>query len=134
MRTLILIILSFNGLCLYSQKLDSTLIDNNYQLNKYESDFLNVYFKTQKDTFDFSQKQIVFVSGSSGTRIISKKDYFHGLDLSDNKETNGQSLIIFTPEEKVQSGGYDAIILYWVKLFTDKRKQKIIKEIKISRE
>ena len=134
MRTLILITLIFNGLCLYGQKLDSTLIDNNHLLNKYESDFLNIYLKNQKDTFDFYQKRIVFITGSGGRKIISKKEYLIGLNRPENKENNGTSLIILTQKEKEQSNGYDAIILYWVKIFTDNRKKNIIKELNVSRQ
>ena len=45
MRFFIAILLIICGFNLNAQILDSILIDNNSTLNKYESDFLNDYFK-----------------------------------------------------------------------------------------
>jgi hypothetical protein len=135
MKTFITILILTFGVNLHSQIIDSALIDNNIKLNKYESDFLNDYLKAQRDTFDFSQKSIVFITGSSGSIIGNKKDYFEDINKWD-KDYNSKiatSLIIFNDSEKEMSGGYDAILTYWVKLLTDKRKQKVIKQIKICR-
>ncbi|MBN2260298.1 MAG: hypothetical protein JW702_07120 [Clostridiales bacterium] len=135
MKIFITILLLTFGVNLHSQIIDSTLIDNNIKLNKYESDFLNDYLKEQRDTFDFSQKRIAFITGSSGSIIGNKKDYFKDINKWD-KDYNSKivtSLVIFNDNEKELSGGYDAILTYWVKLLTDKRKQKIIGQIKICR-
>jgi hypothetical protein len=135
MRFLFSILLITCGFNLNAQIIDSTLIDNNSSLSKYESDFLNDYLKELRDTFDFSQKRIVFITGSSGTIIGNKKDYFNDIIMwdKDYKSKIATSLVVFNANEREQSGGYDAILTYWVKLLTDKRKQKIINQIKICR-
>ena len=47
------------------------------------------------------------------------------------KPVNSLGDIVLSEKEKEESGGYDAILLYWVKIFTDKSKSRIIKSIKI---
>ena len=135
MRLVITILLIIFGLNLRAQIVDSTLIDNNSTLNKYESDFLNNYLKKYRDTFDFAKKKIIFISGNSGTIIGNKKDYFNYIIKwdKDYKSTIATSVVIFNAKEREQSGGYDAIVTYWVKILTNKRKQKIIKQIKTYR-
>ncbi len=115
----------------YGQILDSCGIDNNPKLTIYESKYLNEYLKNQRDTFNLTGKQIIFVTGSGGSVIGEKKKYF-----SDIKEWNNNNLriatelVILTSEEKIESGGYDAILTYWVMILPNKK--KIIEKIKTS--
>jgi hypothetical protein len=129
-----LLVFIFDVSLLHSQIIDSCGIDSVSILNNYESEYLNNYFEEQRDTFNFVNKKIVFVTGSSGSKIGNKKEYFDSIKRW-KKEHNSRistSLIILSNEEKKKSGGFDAIIIYWVKIFTDGRKNKIIKQLKNS--
>lgn len=104
--------------------------DNNPTLNENEAKFLNDYFSESRGTFDFQDKKVVFVSGSTGKTYITKRDYFDNINKWN--ETNSRiatSLIILTEKEKKESGDYDAILTAWVKVFTPKRRTEIIKEL-----
>lgn len=113
----------------YGQNLDSCGIDNNPKLTEYESQYLNEYLKNQRDTFDLTGKKIIFVTGSGGGVIGDKREYFS--DVKSWERNNARiatELVILTREEKIESGGYDAILTYWVKILPNKR--KIIEKIK----
>src|SRR5688500_16649987 len=58
------------------QTADSLGLDNNSTLNRQESILLNTLLKNSRDTFDFTNKKIVFVTGSSGNRLNSKSNFF----------------------------------------------------------
>lgn len=104
--------------------------DTNPTLNENEAKLLNDYFSESRGTFDFQDKKVVFISGSTGNTYITKRDYFD--DISKWNETNSRiatSLIILTEKEKKESGDYDAILTAWVKVFAPKRRTTIIKEL-----
>jgi len=62
---------------IYCQNLDSIGIDNNYLLNKYESEILQKKFsETKYRNFDFTNKNIGFFYGPNGQHLYSKKYYF----------------------------------------------------------
>jgi hypothetical protein len=109
-------------------------IDNNAELTQVEAEYLNAYLADQRKGFDFKNKRVIFVTGSSGHVVGSKKQYFDNIDQwnkIDSKVATG--IDILTDEQKVQSGGYDVIIAYWVKRLTKRQKNKIINGIKSSR-
>ena len=113
----------------FGQNLDSCGVDNNSKLTIFESKYLNEYLKNQRDTFDFTGKQIIFVTGSNAGTIGEKIEYFS--DIKEWEIRNSKivtDLIILTKEEKIETGGYDAILTYWVKLLPVKK--KIIDKIK----
>ncbi len=111
------------------QNLDSCGIDNNAKLTIYESTYLNEYLKSQRDTFDLMGKKIIFVTGSGGGVIGEKKEYFSDIkEWNDRNSKIATSIVFLTIEEKIESGGYDAILTYWVKLMPNKK--KIIEKIK----
>ena len=113
----------------YGQNLDSCGKDNNPKLNIDESKYLNEYLKNKRDTFDLVGKQIIFVTGSGGGLIGEKKEYFSDIKEWNNKNSRiATSLLVLKPEEKIESGGYDAILTYWVMIMPNKK--KIIKKIK----
>lgn len=99
-----------------------------------EADLLNSLIKQSQDTFDFHKKKVAFITGSNGGRILTKAEYFQTC-INPWKEEGEipQVLIIeLTAEEKRKSGGYDALVLSWVKVFTDKRKGKVIKQLSVN--
>lgn len=79
-----------------------------------------------------SGKKVAFVTYPSGNRLATKLEYF-----TEIKEWNNQNplndvsdqIIVLTPEEVKNSGGYEIIITYWVKYFTKRQRRKRIKEL-----
>ena len=113
------------------KNLDSLGKNNNPKLTIYESDYFNQIFSKKRKDFNFTNKTIAFVTGSSGKIRSSKQQYF---DLDRERmvkgySLNGGTLIIFNEIEKEQSGGYDAVILYWSKALPTKK--SLYKTLKI---
>jgi hypothetical protein len=135
MRFFTLIISFFLTTNIFGQSSDSLNIDNNIALNRQEINFLNTALKSSRDTFDFADKKIAFVTGSSGSKLISKQDYFLTcVKPSTDKGSMPQiSFVHLTPEEKQNSKGYDAIVMSWVKVFTNKQRKKIIEQLSKTR-
>ena len=110
------------------KQLDKIGVDDSTLLNSYESDFLNEVFKDSLKDFDFTWKKIGFFKG--GNTESSKTDYFnmHKKHFSDEKSPcdNGY-LYIFDEAAKKETGGYDAIIVYWTKFVVPK--EKILKRL-----
>jgi len=133
MRLIISIALSIIILHSFGQNFEEFGIDNDPKLSYDEAMFLNEYLKNQRDTFDLIEKQIIFVTGSNAGKLGNKKEYFSAIKEWENKENLriSTTLIILTEKERIESGGYDAIITYWVKVFPDIK--KTIEMIKTSR-
>ncbi len=108
-------------------------LDDNPILTKYESDYFNTAFKDHKANYKFDNLKIGFFYGNNGSRIQTKNQYF---DLVKNRLGNCFSasndfVIELTNEEKVESGGYDLIIVSWSKIIpTKKSKKRMINKLK----
>jgi len=92
--------------------------DSSFFLNGYESDYFNaLYAETRKD-FDFTGKKIGFITGSNGKTLSSKKEYFikEYNRFKNNESPNDGQLYVFSTIQKEESGGYDAVIVYWCKV------------------
>lgn len=102
-------------------------IDNKPKLTDKEAIFFSEYLKApaQKNSFDFKNKKILFVTGSSGTTIGTKIDYFNDVREWKNKYNDkiATYLVVLDNDEALEYG-YDAIITYWVKIFINTQKQK----------
>lgn len=100
-------------------QLNSIGVDNNPLLNDYESAYINMILKKSRKGFDFKDKKVGFITGSSGKTISNKKNYFNMQKKSlENKNVpcdNG-ILYIFDENQKKESGGYDAAIVFWSKV------------------
>jgi hypothetical protein len=102
-------------------------LDSNPILTVFESDYFN---KSNKENYDFTHTKLGFFSGSGGSSLDTKKEYF---DRIKNRFENclhaTQDYIIkLTQEEKAASGGFDYIIFSWLKIVPkhiDKRIQKL---------
>ena len=138
MKNLILVLVLLLSINTFSQNLENCGEDDNPLLTQNEALFLNDYLKEyaffKKDSFDFINKKILFVTGSSaGT--FSKKSYFFSA-VKEWKENNsnvgGMGLYVLTVEEK-QKYNYDAILFYWCMMYpTEKRRNKLLeKSLKI---
>ena len=115
------------------KNIDSLGNDNNPKLTIYESDYFNQVFSIKRNDFNFTNKTIAFVTGSDGKSQSDKKKYFdlERERISKEYSLNGGKLIIFNAKEKVQSGGYDAVILYWSKALPSKK--SLLKTLKIDK-
>ncbi len=131
MKVFTLIIFFFSTISAFVQASDSLGLDKNIALNRQEISFLNTSLKSSRDTFDFTDKKIAFVTGNSGGKIILKQDY--SLTCVKPWVDKGSIPQIFfirlTNDEKQKSGGYDVLVLSWVKVFTDKQKKNLIKQL-----
>lgn len=134
MRTFLTTIIFFISVNSFSQNLNELGIDNNPNLTEAESKFLTDYMtNAQRKNFNFKNKKVIFVTGNSGDQLGTKSKYFDNI-REWNK--NGNKIATWVVElkeiEKTYSGGYDVIVTYWVKMFTEKRKKKILKLVKAS--
>lgn len=86
-------------------KLDSTGIDNENSLNKYEVEYFNVKFQKERGDFNFTNKKIAFFTGSGGSTCVDKKNYF--LTEKDRylrgSSSNKAYLILFSEEQKEEN-------------------------------
>jgi hypothetical protein len=96
------------------EQLDKMGVDNSLLLNCYESAYFNIIFKDSLNGFDFTNKKIGFIKAGSKR---NKSDYFKGEKerFYRNTTTTNGSLHIFNATQKAESGGYDAVIVYWSK-------------------
>ena len=76
MRILITISLFFWAFSLLAQNSDSLGIDDNPILNEREVELLNSLLAESRIEFDFTDKKVAFITGSSGRKIVSKSNYF----------------------------------------------------------
>jgi hypothetical protein len=131
MRQLTTLLLLTITIYSYGQRIDSLGVDNNRLLNKHESFVLNKMFKKDKKAFDFTNKSIGFIGGTTGTSLWTKKEYFDNYvkPIIGTKKKTNCSLIFLTNDEKTKSGGCDALVLTPVKVFTDNHKEKVIAQL-----
>ena len=117
----------FFSINLLGQDLNECGKDDSPFLTKVEYLFLKEYLKDQKSVrdFDFREKKILFVTGSSGMTLGRKNDYFDSIKRYEDSHIQ-TGLIVLTEKEKLEYG-YDAIIYYWVKLLN---KTKVLKKAK----
>ena len=122
-----LILITFLTNIVFGQNIDSLGIDNNLLLNKYESEFLKN--QLESESFDFTNKKVAYYLSLVG--LQTKKEFF----IDSKKHTNnGHNLslqiIVLNSEEKIETGGFDAIIVAWSKKqVTPKMKENILKEL-----
>lgn len=94
------------------------IVVRNDTTTKVEGEYLNEFFSDVRSDFDFTGKKIAFFRGNSGTIQYSKWEYFlsrkNYLKTMDTPKLCGRcfvGLYIFTPQQKKESGGYDAAIV-----------------------
>ncbi|HEY8954803.1 hypothetical protein [Chitinophaga sp.] len=131
MKTILLMIISFLATEAFGQTPEAPGLDNNAMLNKQESVYLNDLLKEQRKTFDFTDKKIAFVTGNTGNKLLTKSDFFNTYvkPYTDKGSRPQVSFIHLTKEDKEKTNGYDALVLVWVKLFTNKQKRNIIAQL-----
>lgn len=123
----LLMIFSTTG---FSQSLDACGMDKSAYLNGDESNYLQQYLQKDLGEYELKGKKVLFITGSAASRAGNKTEYFNHIRSWNEKNSRvATGITILSPEEKIASGGYDIILTYWVKLFTERRKRKIIKRL-----
>jgi len=132
MKILLILAYTICSISLYGQVLSECGKDNNPILTDNELLFLNQYLtKEQSGGIDLTNKKILFVTGTSGTQLGSKVEYFKDIkEWNQNDSKISTCIIELIEEEKKKAGGYEIIITYWVKIFTKRSKRKILKKAK----
>lgn len=107
--------------------------DNNTKLTSSEALFLNSYLKEQLMGFDFNGKRIVFATGSNGHTLGSKCEYFNQVRewRKDFNASIATRLHVLNSKEQ-QKYGYDAVVDYWVKVYTPISIHNILEKAKKS--
>ncbi len=128
MKSLILITTLVWSTNLFAQNLDSLGLNDSPYLNKDEVKLLNSLLEKQREDFDFSNKKVAFLIGSTGRAVVKKSEYFESYAkpwLEDGKSPQ-IFMSLLTDEEKKASGDYDVFVLSWVKMFSPRGKRKVI--------
>ena len=68
-KTIILLLVSIHS---FGKNLDECGIDNNPELTQMESEYLNSYLTENRNGFDFKNKKVLFITGSSGFKVGTK--------------------------------------------------------------
>lgn len=131
MRTLLFISTFFWTIGLFAQTSDSLGVDDNPIPNKSEVELLNSLLNETRADFNFADKKVAFITGSSGSKIVSKSDYFRCsvIPWIENGSEPQIFMVRLTEEEKLKSGGYDVLVLSWVKIFTPKRPEIVLRQL-----
>lgn len=126
MRTSLIILIGLLSLTGFSQT-DSDL-QTTYLLTPNEATTLNSIFSKDKIGFDFNGKVIGFTVGTTGNLIENKIIFFEKYinHVVNGQDNNVCSLIVFSKEEKSNSGGFDAIVMSPAKIFTKEHRDKLI--------
>lgn len=128
MRALFILLISLIGTEVFPQnnEISST------SLTTVEANTLNLIFEKRRKDFSFLDKQVAYTVGTSGTQLENKIDFFdrYLTPVVNKGERNVCALILLTKEEKMESGGIDAIVMSPAKIFTVKHRKMVIQELK----
>ena len=93
-----------------------------------ESQQLNKCLTGFRGDFDFTGKKILVAGNTDASKIISKSQFFEFIKLHLDNCDGVTGIVQLAPKEKERSGGYDAIILYYVESFDKARKARLVDE------
>ena len=128
-KILVLLSLTKAGIC----QSNNSEKNNSSQLTESETRLLDSLLLNKRNTFDFKEKVVAFVTGSSANKIITKDEFFETINTSANHKIEvSLNMLILSAEEKKKSNGYDVIIISWSKVaISDKQKRKILEQLRI---
>lgn len=131
MKTLWSVLFAFS--LISSAKAQSGLgLTDNPVLTEQEGRFLDSLLWRQRGGFTFPAKRVAFLyGGSNGNAFQAKSAFFNQsvLPWTTAGHTPALRLIELTAAEKKASGGYDALVVAWAKVFTTSRKQKMLRRL-----
>jgi hypothetical protein len=107
-------------------------LSTEFRLTNSESKTLNYIFQKKRKAFDFNGKIVAFTEGTTGTHIVRKADFFvkYLNPVIEIKSRNVCALILLTNEEKLESGGFDAVIMSPAKIFANKQRKMLVSVLK----
>jgi hypothetical protein len=129
MKNYIRLLLLLASANFYGHNLSNCGLDNNPALTDDEAAFLNAYFgEDENEGFDFKGKKVLIVNGANGFRFETKAEYFRDIKrrLEESSMPVATTPIPLTAMEKIQSGGYDAVITHWLNEPLTKEKRRNI--------
>lgn len=129
MKNYIRLLLLLASANFYGHNLSNCGLDNNPALTDDEAAFLNAYFgEDENEGFDFKGKKVLIVNGANGFRFETKAEYFRDIRrrLEESAMPVATTPIQLTEMEKIQSGGYDAVITHWLNEPLTKEKRRNI--------
>jgi len=102
-------------------QLDKMGVDDTSVIDSLEGAYLNESYKDSLKGFDFVGKKVCFLKGG----MISNKSEFFKSEMEQYGISSTASvsvLYIFNETQKQETGGYDAAIVFWRKIYmpTDK--------------
>ena len=106
--------------------------DDNPIINKTEGEFLDSLLQVKSGAFELTNKRIAFIyGGSTGNAFQTKSAFFNEnvLPWTSRGRVPHLFLVPLTEAEKKKSGGYDAIIVAWAKVFTKGQKEKMLSKL-----
>lgn len=98
-------------------KIDKMGTDGLLFLNEPEGQYFNALYQISGKGVDLSYKKVAFLTGSLGKTESNKANYFivERDRLKCAYFPSIGTLYIFNAQQKAESGGYDAAIVYWNK-------------------
>lgn len=92
-------------------------------LTEQEVNLLDSLLLNKKSDFSFVSKKVAFISGHSATDIQNKYDFFkvHITSYLDKGLKPVITYRVLDKNEKLQSGGFDVIVMQVPKILTDKQ-------------
>ncbi len=131
MKIILLSLLSY--LALKAQVKDNFNLgkDDNPVLTKSEISYFSQLNKLNIDTFKFEGKRIAFFTGSGGSMLISKSEYFEDCVIPWlEKDSHPQTFVRVLTEQERKQTKFDAFVFSWVKIYTPKQHKKNINRLK----
>jgi hypothetical protein len=99
-------------------------INDSSILNEYEGMYLNFIFRIDSLNFNLVGKKIGFL-GSKKDFFKDEREWFY---RGEKSGVGGTVLYIFDASQKIESGGYDAAIMYWKKVLVPP--EEVVKRLK----
>jgi hypothetical protein len=114
-----------------AQDLSTLGVENSDTLTIQEAELFNELLAQRRDTFNFLNKKVAFLTGSSGNKIVGKEFYFDNavVPALERGEKPSIYMVLLKPTEKAASGGYDVLVLSWGRMFTQEQRKEIIKQL-----
>lgn len=80
------------------------------------------------ESYDFYNKKVIFITGSAGHLIVDKDDFFNNYvyPVLEKGDRPILGMIKLSEKEKQKAGGYDVIVMAYVKVLTNRQKKRII--------
>ncbi len=107
-------------------------LEKDFKLSEKEAIELNNIFVEKPSAFDFRGKNVAYTINNTGTQL-EEKVIFHKKYLTpviEGQRKNVCTLLVLSPKEKRQSGGFDAVIQAPLKIFTTTQREYLIEKLK----